>query len=80
MRDFTLKDREVLIELLKTRGVMSEDQADVFTHALLDIRESAVEIYDDYLPRLQHQLETDTGDVRDTIWTFARRVGTSTIT
>jgi len=47
---------------------MSEDQADVFTHALLDIRESAIEIYDDYLPKLQHQLETNTGDVQDTIW------------
>ncbi len=47
---------------------MSEDRADVFTHALLDIRESALEIYDDYLPKLQHQLETNTGDVQDTIW------------
>ena len=46
---------------------MSVDQADVFTHALLDIRESAVEIYDDYLPKLQQQLETNTGDVHDTI-------------
>jgi len=68
MRDFTFKDREALIELLKARGVMSDDQADHFTHALLDIRESAVEIYDDYLPRLQHQLETEAGDVQDTIW------------
>jgi hypothetical protein len=68
MRDFTLKDRETLIQWLKARGIMSEDQADVFTLALLDIRESAVEIYDDYLPRLQHQLETNTGDVQDTIW------------
>jgi hypothetical protein len=68
MRDFTPKDREALIELLKARGVMSEDQADRFTHALLDIRESAVEIYDYYLPRLHHQLETETGDVQDTLW------------
>ncbi len=47
---------------------MTEGEADVFTLALLDIRESAVEIYDDYLPKLQHQLETDSGDVQDTIW------------
>jgi len=47
---------------------MSEDEADVFTLALLDIRESAVEIYDKCLPKLQHQLETNTGDVQDTIW------------
>ena len=47
---------------------MTEDQADVFTHALLDIRESAVEIYDEYLPKLQQQLETNTGDIADTIW------------
>lgn len=57
-----------MIELLKTRAIMDEAQADVFTHALLDIRESAVEIYDDYLPKLQRQLETNTGDARDTIW------------
>ena len=68
MREFTLKDREALIELLKARMVMTEDQADTFTHALLDIRESAIEIYDEYLPKLQQQLETNTGDVEDTIW------------
>jgi hypothetical protein len=68
MRDFTLKDREGLIELLKSRGILSEEQADHFTHALLDIRESVIEIYDDYLPKLQHQLTTNTGDVQDTIW------------
>jgi hypothetical protein len=68
MRVFTLKDREALIRLLIARGIMNEDQADVFTHALLDIRESAIEIYDDYLPKLQKQLETNTGDVEDTIW------------
>jgi hypothetical protein len=68
MRDFTIKDRAALIELLKARRVITEDQADVFTHALLDIRESAIEIYDEYLPKLQQQLETNTGDVEDTIW------------
>jgi hypothetical protein len=68
MRDFALKDREALLELLKARGIMGEEQADHFTHALLDIRESAIEIYDDYLPKLQHQLETNTGDPQDTIW------------
>jgi hypothetical protein len=68
MRDFTIKDREVLIELLKARRVMTEDQADVFTHALSDIRESVVEIYDEYLPKLQQQLESNTGDIEDTIW------------
>lgn len=55
MRNFTLKDRETLIELLKARGIMSEDEADTFTHALLDIRESAIEIYDEHLPRLRTQ-------------------------
>jgi len=68
MRDFTINDREDLINLLKVRKVMTEEQADVFTLALLDIRESAVEIYDEYLPRLQQQLETNMGDVEDTIW------------
>jgi len=57
-----------LIELLKARKVMTEDQADTFTHALLDIRESAIEIYNEYLPKLQQQLETNTGDIEDTIW------------
>jgi len=68
MRDFTIKDRVALIELLKARRVMTEDQADIFTHALLDIRESALEIYDEYLPKLQQQLETNAGDIEDTIW------------
>jgi hypothetical protein len=68
MREFTIKDRAALIELLKSRGVMSEGQADTFTHALLDIRESAIEIYDDYLPKLQRQLEIGASDVEETIW------------
>jgi hypothetical protein len=68
MRDFTIKDRAGLIERLKARKVMTEDQADAFTLALLDIRESAIEIYDEYLPKLQQQLEANTGDVEDTIW------------
>jgi hypothetical protein len=68
MRDFTIKDRAALIDLLKARRVMTEDQADVFTLALLDIRSSAIEIYDEYLPKLQHELETNTGDIQDTIW------------
>ncbi len=68
MREFALKDREALIDLLIARGIMNENQADVFTHALLDIRESAIEIYDEYLPALQEQLRTNTGDVADTIW------------
>ena len=68
MGEFTITDREKLINLLKLRGVMSEEEADTFTHALLDIRESTVEIYDQYLPTLIQQLETDTGDVTDTIW------------
>ncbi len=68
MRDFTIKDRIALIDLLKDRRVMTEEQADVFTLALLDIRSSAIEIYDEYLPKLQHQLETNTGDIQDTIW------------
>jgi hypothetical protein len=68
MRDFTIKDREALIDLLKVRKIMTEDQADAFTLALLDIRSSAIEIYDEYLPMLQQQLESNAGDVEDTIW------------
>jgi hypothetical protein len=68
MRDFSTKDRQALIEMLKARKIMTEKQADTFTHALLDIRESAIEIYNEYLPKLQQQLETNTGDIEDTIW------------
>ena len=68
MRDFTIKDREALINLLTVRNIMTEAQADTFTHALLDIRESAIEIYEEYLPKLQQQLENNTGDIADTVW------------
>ena len=57
-----------MLELLMANGIMSEEQADTFTHALMDIRESAVEIYDEYLPKLQRQLETKNEDAQDTIW------------
>jgi hypothetical protein len=68
MQDSIHHDQEALMAWLKIRGIMSEDQADRFTRALLGIRESAVEIYDDYLARLHRQLETETGGVQDTIW------------
>jgi hypothetical protein len=53
MRDFTIKDRTALIELLQARQGLTEDQADVFPFALSDIRWSAIAIYDDRPPKLQ---------------------------
>jgi hypothetical protein len=57
MRDFTIKDRTTLIELLRARQGMTEDQADFFPFALSDIRWSAIEIYDDYRAKLQPPFE-----------------------
>jgi hypothetical protein len=53
MRDFAIKDRTALIELLQARQGLTENQADVFTFALSDIGWSAIAIYDDRLPKLQ---------------------------
>ena len=53
MRDFAIKDRTARIELLQARQGLTEDQADVFTFALSDIRWSAIAIYDDRLPKVQ---------------------------
>lgn len=49
---------------------MSDETADTFTHALQDIRESMLEIYDQYLPKLTEQLDAnvETGDLESTIW------------
>jgi hypothetical protein len=55
---------------------MTEDQADIFTHALPDIRESAVEIYDDYLTN--RSVSWKPGQIPS--GTFAKLAGTSTIT
>ena len=46
---------------------MQEEEASAFTHALLDIRESTIEIYDDYIPKLINQLKSGNGDIEDTI-------------
>jgi hypothetical protein len=67
VRDFTIIDRTALIELLQARQGMTEDQADVFTFALSDIRWSAIEIYDDYLGEAATHMRTSTGDIQDTI-------------
>lgn len=57
MREFTMESREALLKLLSTRKIMSEEQGDSFTLALYDIRESIVEIYDRFLPKLVNALE-----------------------
>jgi len=58
MREFTMESREALLKLLSTRKIMSEEQVDSFTLALYDIRESIVEIYDRFLPKLVNALES----------------------
>ena len=70
MQAFTIQDRERLVQLLVARGIMSDEVADTFTHALLDINESTFEIYDQYLPRLVEQLNANvsTDELKDTIW------------
>ena len=58
---------------------MSEEQADHFTHALLDIRESVIEIYDDYLPSCNTSSKPlEMCRIRS--GTFAKHADTSTIT
>jgi hypothetical protein len=68
MRDFTAQDFNELCELLIQKKVMSSADTEAFALAMTDIRTSAAEIYDEFLPKLMEQLRNDTGDVEDTIW------------
>jgi hypothetical protein len=68
MQDFTIRDFKALCDLLTEKKIMPRAEAEAFAHAMTDIRESAMEIYDEYLPRLMEQLRTGNGDVEDTIW------------
>jgi hypothetical protein len=47
---------------------MPAPDAEAFAHALMDIPESVVEIYDEFLPKLMEYLRTDAGDVQNAIW------------
>ncbi len=70
MLEFTVKDRQKLITLLLARNLMPEKKADEFTDSLLDIRTSAAEIYDEHIPKLMKQLESnaDADEIKDTLW------------
>ena len=65
MREFTKNSREAILKLLIQRKIMSEEEADTFTHALLDIHESVTEIYDDFLPQLLNVFERSSADLYD---------------
>jgi hypothetical protein len=68
MKEFGIPDFKELCDLLIAKRGMPAPEAETFAHALLDVRESAVEIYDEFLPKLMEYLRTDTGDVEDAIW------------
>jgi len=68
MNAFGIRDFNELCELLTRKNVMGASEAETFALAMMDIRESAAEIYDEYLPKLIQQLRSDTGNVADTIW------------
>ncbi len=68
MKEFGIPDFKELCDLLIARRSMPAPDAEAFAHALMDVRESAVEIYDEFLPKLMEYLRTDTGDVEDAIW------------
>lgn len=67
MKEFGIPDFKELCELLIAKQTMPASEAEAFAHALMDIRESVVEIYDESLPKLMEYLRTDTGDVQDVI-------------
>jgi hypothetical protein len=68
MKEFGIEDFKELCDLLIAKRVMPAPDAEAFAHALMDMRESTVEIYDEFLPKLIEYLRTDTGDVEDMIW------------
>jgi hypothetical protein len=68
MKEFGTQNFKELCDLLIAKRAMPAADAEAFSHALLDIRESTVEIYDAFLPKLVENLRTGTGDVEDTIW------------
>jgi hypothetical protein len=79
MRDFTIKDRTALRELMQACQGMTEDQADVYPFALLDMRRSAIEIYDEYLPKLQPPLERTRAIFRNRAGTFVKLAARLTV-
>jgi hypothetical protein len=67
MKSFSLEEFKELCELLTQRKVTWSRDAETFALAMTDIRQSAAEIYNEFLPKLMEQLRTDTSDVDDTI-------------
>lgn len=68
MKQFGMQDFKELCDLLITKGAMPAADAEAFGHAMMDMREATVEIYDTFLPTLVECLRTGSGDAKDAIW------------
>jgi hypothetical protein len=68
MREFTIQDASALARLLTSRGIMAEEEAGAFSVALNEIRDSATEIFEKYLPKLSEELTSNSDNVADIIF------------
>lgn len=66
MREFTIHEAMALAQLLNVGGVMPEQEAGALSSALNEIRNSASEIFDEYLPRLIEELEHKSDNAAET--------------
>jgi hypothetical protein len=80
MKEFSIPDFKELCDLLLAKQTMPAPDAEAFAHALMDIRESVVEIYDESLPKLMEYLRTDAVMCKMQFGTYAKPVATSTTT
>jgi hypothetical protein len=80
MKEFGIKDFKELCDLLIAKRGMPAPDAEAFAHALMDIRESTVEIYDELLPKLMDVCALILAMWRIRFGTYVKPVVMSTIT
>ena len=57
-----------LLGLLKSKGIMSDDEADAVVHALCDIAESIEKVYVEFVPALLESAGADGKFLKERLW------------
>ena len=59
---------EKLHKIVQSRGLLNEERADAFIHALLDISESIEKVYGEIIPKLLKLKDSKDDDFNDVYW------------
>ena len=68
MRDFRTTKAEGLLDLLISKNVTSREEAEAIVHALVDIAESAENVYCNLIPKVMSEPDASVDLIKERLW------------